>query len=193
MKLYTPPTYNGLRGGDRVIFLAGPMQGAPDWQAEAAQLIYERDPSLAIASPRRVSGIEDQENFEKRAQVIWEAHWMSRAAYHGALLFWFAAQDHEVKKDQAEFPRSYAKTTGKELFYWWGQKIVNQNIRLVIGADPEFGELEYERQHNGWDLPEVPIVETLEQLTEIAVAEAEHSRPIQGFGSWTPNNPLYVR
>lgn len=36
-----------------VISLAGPMQGAPDWQSTAADLIHDIDLAIVVASPRR--------------------------------------------------------------------------------------------------------------------------------------------
>lgn len=36
-----------------VIFLAGPIQGAPEWQADAGNLIHEINPTVIVASPRR--------------------------------------------------------------------------------------------------------------------------------------------
>ncbi len=36
-----------------VIFLAGPIQGGPDWQCEAANLIHDLDPNVIVASPRK--------------------------------------------------------------------------------------------------------------------------------------------
>ena len=36
----------------RLIFLAGPIKGAPNWQDNAIELILDLEPSLFIASPR---------------------------------------------------------------------------------------------------------------------------------------------
>ena len=46
-----PPTYQDITGP--VIFLAGPIQGAPLWQDQAITLLSTMAPHIHIASPRR--------------------------------------------------------------------------------------------------------------------------------------------
>lgn len=74
-----PPMYAELVGP--VVFLAGPIQGAPLWQPEAAKLLHELMPELHVANPRRdyIPG-----EFEYDAQVDWETHHLRRAATAGS-------------------------------------------------------------------------------------------------------------
>jgi len=59
---------------DNIIFLAGPIQGAPDWQSTAADIIHDLDGSAVVASPRK-----DYEpgTFVYERQVDWETHFLS--------------------------------------------------------------------------------------------------------------------
>ncbi len=49
--VFQPPEIAEVDGP--LIFLAGPIQGAPDWQSEAISIIHDIDPAIAIASPRK--------------------------------------------------------------------------------------------------------------------------------------------
>jgi hypothetical protein len=60
-----------------LVFLAGPIQGAPDWQAEAARWFTERAPGVSVASPHRLNRGAP---FDYAAHVDWETHHLRRAA-----------------------------------------------------------------------------------------------------------------
>lgn len=51
--LLQPPEIIEVESPD--IFLAGPIQGGPDWQVDATNLIHDIDPTLVVASPRKLS------------------------------------------------------------------------------------------------------------------------------------------
>src|SRR3989344_7106129 len=78
------------------IFLAGPIQGAPNWQAEAAVTITSAHDSsgraLHICSPR-VTG-RSTHSYEE--QVAWEKAGLRNARDYGVVLFWFAARDDSL-------------------------------------------------------------------------------------------------
>src|SRR5262245_33721694 len=105
--LITPPGYPNLAGP--LVFLAGPIQGAPDWQSQAVSALAGLAPGLHVANPRRVY-LPGQ--FEFDPQVDWETHHLRRAAADGVILFWAAK---EVEHDCA---RAYAQTTRFELAEW---------------------------------------------------------------------------
>lgn len=42
-----------------VVFLAGPIQGAPDWQAAAIEWFATHNSALCVASPRRLDRSSD--------------------------------------------------------------------------------------------------------------------------------------
>src|SRR5690349_2330032 len=92
-----------------VIFLAGPIQGAPDWQTEAATIIHDMDSSIVIASPRRDY---PEGTFVYEKQVDWETNFLRTAGRIGVVSFWLAAQVEEV------VGRSYAQTARFELGEW---------------------------------------------------------------------------
>lgn len=57
-KVIIPKTYVS-RIKDPLIFLAGPIRGAPNWQAGAIEILLAEEPGLVIASPRRDPGVAD--------------------------------------------------------------------------------------------------------------------------------------
>src|SRR4051812_20568877 len=89
-----------------IIFLAGPIQGAPDWQSTAAALIHDLDPSVVVASPRRDY---PEGTFVYEHQVDWETHYLRTAGRSGVIAFWLAGQTVETPG------RAYAQTTRFEL------------------------------------------------------------------------------
>ena len=112
-----------------LIFLAGPIQGAYDWQKDVIEFISSKMPELYIASPRR--------NIAKRAdfsvemyneQVDWESYHLRKAADRGCVLFWCA------KEYEHNCYRSYAQTTRSELFEW---KVFHQwnGAKLALGIE----------------------------------------------------------
>ena len=63
------------------IFLAGPIQGAEDWQKEAAETIEKVAPDINIANPRRPKKID----LSYRDQVEWESFYLERSAALGSV------------------------------------------------------------------------------------------------------------
>lgn len=74
--LYTPTEYIESQINKPVIFLAGPIQGAPDWQSEATGIIRAKRKNIIIASPRKEYLPGD---FDYGAQVDWETFHLRRA------------------------------------------------------------------------------------------------------------------
>ena len=71
-----------------IIFLAGPIQGAPDWQAEAISVFTSLKPDITIASPRR----ETFEGVSYDEQVDWETENLRKAGRSGVIMFWLAKE-----------------------------------------------------------------------------------------------------
>src|SRR5690242_6270198 len=95
-----PPHYSDMAGP--IVFLAGPIQGAPDWQFEAVELLHAGDHRLNIASPRRLEAWNTGNDYNE--QVDWETHHLRQAAREGVILFWLA-REAEHRCD-----RAYAQT-----------------------------------------------------------------------------------
>ena len=147
--LIRPPDYPELAGP--VVFLAGPIQGAPEWQADAVRLLGEAAPHLHVANPRRdyVPG-----EFAYDAQVDWETYHLRRAAADGAILFWLAREASHA------CDRAYAQTSRFELAEW---KVRHERdgIRIVVGIEDEFTGARYIRRRLAQDCPQVSVCATL--------------------------------
>lgn len=162
--LLLPPEIVPVEGP--LVFLAGPIQGAPDWQALAARWFAERAPGVSVASPRRVNRSSP---FDYAGQVDWETHHLRRAAEQGAILFWLAREAEVIPG------RAYAQTTRFELAEW---KVRHERdgARVVVGIDDGFTGARYIRHRFARDCPAVPVVETLEEACAAAAELARAAR-----------------
>ncbi len=154
---YSPPDILEIEGS--LIFLAGPIQGAKDWQKEAVKIIHGLDPSINIASPKR-DYLDGEFVYEK--QVDWETHNLRKAAQNGVILFWLA------KEDKHNCGRAYAQTSRFELAEW---KIKHERdgVKLVIGIEDGFTGARYIRRRFSQDCPDVAILNSLEETCKKAV------------------------
>ena len=140
-----------------IIFLAGPIQGAYDWQSDAIKLIQRNSPYLHIANPRRPG--EAKGNFSEKdygEQVDWETYYLRRAAKDGAIMFWLA------KEFEHKCERAYAQTSRFELGEW---KIRHERdgIKLVIGIEEGFTNKRYITRRLSQDCPNINICSSLEE------------------------------
>lgn len=154
-----------LNADGPLIFLAGPIQGGPDWQGQAIEIIHELAPELNIASPR-VETDEWKYLFEK--QVDWESYHLKRAAINGVILFWLA------KEIEHDCGRAYAQTTRYELGKW-SQK----RARIVVGvevveAKDGFSGAQYIRYILLQDRPDILFFSSLEETCLKAVEFINH-------------------
>lgn len=156
-QLLLPSTYLELEGP--VIFLAGPIQGTSDWQAEAIAIIRKIDPEMHIASPRR-SNVNSK--FDYDAQVDWETFYLRRAAQEGVILFWLASEEIPTPG------RAFAQTSRFELAEW---KVRHERdgARLAVGLSPDFSGRRYIKKRFSQDCPSVPLCSTLQETCEVAV------------------------
>lgn len=152
-----PPEIISLSGP--TIFLAGPIQGALDWQAHATEIIQKLSSKTNIANPRR-EYLDGEFVYEK--QVDWETHFLNRAAKSGVILFWLA-KEHSHNPE-----RAYAQTTRFELAEW-KVKHERDGVKLAIGIEPGFSNERYIRRRFGQDCPGVTVLSTLETTCENAV------------------------
>lgn len=141
-----------------VIFLAGPIQGAFDWQSEAIQIIHKLNPDVVIASPRR----ERREGFNYDEQIDWETEYLNRAANNGVILFWLA-------KEMEVIPgRVYAQTTRFEISEW-KYRHQRDGVKLVLGIEDGFVGDRYIRTRFANDCPEITIHASLEETCREAL------------------------
>lgn len=162
------PTYRDIN--DPVIFLAGPIQGAPDWQREAIALL-EPTPGIQVASPRRSkSRPKDFDDEMYRAQVDWEHHYLDRAADEGVILFWLAReQTHRCD-------RAYAQTTRFELGEMTARHC-QSGVRMVVGVDDGFSNARYIRYTLSKKAPGIPVLDSLSAACAQAVVIALDCKP----------------
>ena len=97
------------------VFLAGPIQGAPEWQNSIDMI-----PGVTFLSPRRVS----YDNFNYNEQVNWETEAMRTA---DVILFWIPEEAEHIEG------RGYAQTTRTE----FGEYIA-MGKKVIIGIYDKF-------------------------------------------------------
>lgn len=154
---------------DPVIFLAGPIQDGPDWQAEAIEIFRATNTDVTIASPRKGHAEWD---FVYEKQVDWETEYLRRAAKLGVMMFWLALQNNLSDADERGFYRAYAQTSRFEL----GEAKMKHQLngaKLVVGIEPGFGNDRYIRRRLSQDCPDVPILNTLGETCRVAVEQAQ--------------------
>lgn len=160
-EIIIPPQYIKVDGP--VVFLAGPIRGAVDWQKEAMRYIREKSQTLHIASPRR--SILEQDEFLEAIfdeQVDWEHHYLGRAAENGVTLFWLA------KETNHRCDRAYAQTTRFEL----GEAVGRQEFtkaKIVVGIEEGFTGGKYISQTLAKKFPAVLLTDSLEEACNLAV------------------------
>ncbi|MBT4376914.1 hypothetical protein HOD29_06075 [archaeon] len=155
MVIITAPNYEKLEGS--VVFLAGPIQGAEDWQEKAIELISKQNPVLNIASPR---GNYSNRSFDYNTQVDWETNYLNEAAKTGAIFFWLAKEKEHI------CDRAFAQTTRFELSEWVTKYGQDKKLNLSIGIEPGFSGERYIRKRIDQDYPEIKIYSTLEDVCE---------------------------
>jgi hypothetical protein len=138
------PNYDSFTGP--LIFLAGPIQGASDWQTEAIEIIQAIDPAVNIANPRSPPPWHG----DFTAQVIWEHSHLASAGHHGVVMFWLAREAEHFCN------RAYAQTSRFELGWQMTLSKMNGNP-IVVGIEPGFTNERYLRLALAREIPELPI------------------------------------
>lgn len=128
-----------------LVFLEGPVQGAPDWQTPFAHTLLDTVPGIAVASPRATEA--HQENFRSKdsdikaqtseRQVAYEFLARRLAFHYGTIAMWYASQDPTIPYPTG---RRYAKTTQIENGEVWGVLATQPDYPLIVGFDEEFVE-----------------------------------------------------
>jgi hypothetical protein len=154
-----PPNYPEIAKETPLIFLAGPIQGAPDWHKKAIAYLQAQAPNVLIASPKKayLDG-----SFVYGEQVDWESHFLNRAAANGCVLFWLA-------KEETHFPnRAYAQTSRFELGEW-ATKQKQLNCNLVVGIEEGFSGARYIRRRLTQQNPAVLFANSLQDTCDNAL------------------------
>ena len=145
-----------------LIFLMGPIRGAPLWQDEAIKIITEKDNKIFIASPRREINpaiepylLSGEEDYFKR-QRAWERHYLDRARKAGAVLCWLPEEaQHDCKK-------AYGAMTRLEIGQMITHLAYDGSTRFCIGSEGKFSELNTILFDLSLDAPWIKLQPTLE-------------------------------
>lgn len=153
-----------------LIFLAGPIRSAPDWQSKAVLILSHNSGSdLTIASPRRDHGPEvadyivvgDNDHFSR--QRAWERHYLDIASKTGTIMFWLPGEEiHDPNK-------VYGAMTRIELGQWMTNYRHDSSVRVVIGSDGRFPEMHSIEYDLSLDMPGKRIYGTLEETCRAAL------------------------
>lgn len=155
-----------------LVFLAGPIQGAPPWHDEAIPILHGLDERVYIASPCRRKIKRDRSSLPEPSkefagemyneQVDWETHYLNRTAEDGAIIFWLAKEERHV------CTRAYAQTSRFELGEW-KERSRWTNTKLVVGIQKGFTNERYIRRRLAQDCPDIQIADTLEATCTAAI------------------------
>ena len=130
-----------------LFFLAGPIRGGGDWQAQMAELILNMEPSAHIACPSRWKETHSLANHfyetfsqAENRQLVWERHYLKQAGLDdgvpGCIIFWLGLES--VEKPHPG-PEPYAMDTRREIGKFTAYaEMMNGNVRMVVGGDPDF-------------------------------------------------------
>ena len=152
-----------------LIYLAGPIKGAPKWHDEAIEFLLSHNPDLTIASPQKeikqnlsAHLLKGDESYFSR-QRAWERHYLSLASDSGAILFWLPGEEtHRCEK-------SYGAMTRIELGQWMTNYRDDRFLGLAIGTDGKFSEIDTIKYDLSLDAPDKKIYSTLEETCSEAL------------------------
>ncbi len=159
--IFTPLKF--CKNYERLIFLAGPIQGAKDWQSDAVKYLQSLDDALHIASPRRIDDSSGDYSEQKYiGQLDWEEYHLQKAWRNGVVMFWLA------REFQHQCDRAYAQTSRFEL----GESKVRHEVnwsKLVVGIESGFSGERYIRRRFSIDCPDVLLKDSLKETCKEAV------------------------
>jgi hypothetical protein len=163
-----------------LFFLAGPIRGGGDWQAQMAETIMDKEPSSLIACPSRwcadhrlAKHFHQPFSQADNRQLVWERHYLKQAglepAVPGCVIFWLGL---ESDTDPHPGPEPYAMDTRREIgkFTAYAEMM---DVRVVVGGNSNFHGLNVIM----FELSEAfgspfPFYETMAEVAEHAIATA---------------------
>lgn len=176
------PVLTGKFESMPLFFLAGPIQGAGDWQHRMTNMLVNTIGECVIVNPSRYDNTHPtywrrlQGPVIDERQTDWERYYLRQAAsgaHRGCLIFWLPKQvcAREDGKD-------YATDSLGEIGEWRGHMMHEPNLRVVIGAEKGFPPLDVMARNFEQALgPDFPIYDSMGATVVAAVAYArqEHS------------------
>lgn len=146
-----------------ILYLAGPIKGAPDWHGEAAACIHNLDPHVKIVSPRRkteTAGKLSDEEYD--LQIRWQLHYFEEACRRGVVLVWLA------KEAAHDCGRAYAQTARLQIGQLM-EKHSRGNARMVVGIEEGFTGARNILRNLARLCPDVAVQSRLSETCRIAV------------------------
>lgn len=150
--IYYPP--NIIRP-NKLLFLAGAIQGAEDWQQKAIQ--YLNKYKLDIANPRRKY---IDKKFDYDTQVFWETYYLNMS---DIILFWLPKEIEHIKG------RYFAQTSRFELGEWLGKSSYMLNKNIIVGIDEDFIGKRYIINRIKRDYKNIPIFSSLKDSCDYII------------------------
>jgi hypothetical protein len=187
MKIILPNTLVDLNFNyGHLFFFAGPVRGGGDWQTKACIEMMKYLPNFHGVVPCRYQEGQSRllnfrepgkENYFDR-QLTWERHYLDIAGPLGCIIFWLPCEDKTFPRTPEDGP--YAMDTRGELGEWRGRLMHDSNLRVVIGAEPDFpGISQIQRNFNFATKSEFPIYKTLEETIEAAVKKLSENKHVR--------------
>lgn len=181
-KLILPKTY--MEPDGPVLFLVGPIRGAPRWQQQGFEIIQALDVEnrIYVVSP---SDRFDEKYLKMAVQddgcgfkggTLFERHYLKLAlreehGLEGAIAMWLPTQVEAMPiNKKTGFPGPYARDTRPETGRW-GTGILGQNPNapIFVGAEENFDGLSVMKTNFLEDRPEMIFYSTLFDTCNAAV------------------------
>lgn len=138
-----------------LIYLAGPISDAANWQAKAVRYLRKIDDTIHVACPRGSRPYHTDINI----QYKWEQRNLAYASKQGAILFWLASP-------QSPAGPGYALRT----LFCLGEWLAHPDVDVVVGIEPNFpGEI-YVRRRISEDFPRVPMCRDLRRACLVTMS-----------------------
>jgi hypothetical protein len=159
-----------------LFFLAGPVDGGDGWQTNFCTESRRHMECFYAAIPCRYPkdhpfrSLQLHDLCETQHQLDWENYYLELAATKGCLVFWLPL---ESRTNPRRSRGPYAMNTMRELGAWSVELRHRPELRIVIGAHPDFpGLSEHRRQFSLATGSQFPIHYTMEDAVLAAIAKA---------------------
>ena len=163
--IFHPGPKHSIDEARPAVFLAGPIQGAPDWQAEA--LAHLEGIDADVFSPRSLGPVP-----EYYVQVAWERAHLRRAGRNGVVMFWLCKPYPLSWKSRLRIlatgipSRAHAQTSRLELGWELARNVMadpSHGARgsIVVGMEPGFSNERFIRRMVTEEAGRGPVYDTL--------------------------------
>ena len=138
-----------------LIYLAGPISDAANWQSKAVRYLRKIDDTIHVAHPRGSRPYHTDINI----QYKWEQRYLNYASKQGVILFWLA-------NPQSPAGPGYALRT----LFCLGEWLARPDVDVVVGIEPDFpGEI-YVRRRISEDFSRVPVCRDLRRACLVSMS-----------------------